>query len=326
MPRPQRIEYENAFYHVMNRGRGRQIIFHGDEYFQAFLAALAEAQQRFGCVVHAYCLMSNHYHLLIETPNANLSRIMRHINGVYTQRYNRLKQTDGSLFRGRYKAILVDQDAYLLQLSRYIHRNPVETKQPLVAQLEDYPWSSYPAFVGKAKPAAWLERETTYRLLGQKQRYRGYNHFVMQGVDEETEHFHHKGNIAAIFGDDTFKEWVYEELLPTLEAEGKSRLIRPNLTMQFVTEAVATHYRTNTAALRKVIRGPQKGNEARKVSMYLCQELTGAKLREIADYFDLKHGGSVSFINHQVRKMKKNDKGFKRNIDRLIKSLIKQET
>jgi putative transposase len=123
MPRPQRIEYENAFYHVMNRGRGRQTIFHSDEYFQAFLAALAEAQQRFGCVVHAYCLMSNHYHLLIETPNANLSRIMRHVNGVYTQRYNRLQQTDGSLFRGRYKVILVDQDAYLLQLSRYIHSN-----------------------------------------------------------------------------------------------------------------------------------------------------------------------------------------------------------
>ena len=93
MPRPQRIEYENAFYHVMNRGRGRQVIFHDDEYYQAFLDTLGEAQQRFQCVIHAYCLMGNHYHLLIETPNANLSRIMRHVNGVYTQRYNRLKHT-----------------------------------------------------------------------------------------------------------------------------------------------------------------------------------------------------------------------------------------
>jgi putative transposase len=97
MPRPQRIEYENAFYHVMNRVRGRQVIFHDDDYYQAFLDTLAEAQQRFQCVIHVYCLMNNHYHLLIETPNANLSRSMRHVNGVYTQRYNRLQKTAGGL-------------------------------------------------------------------------------------------------------------------------------------------------------------------------------------------------------------------------------------
>ena len=105
MPRPQRIEYENAFYHLMNRGRERHTIFHGDEYYLCFLETLAQAQLRFKCIVHAYCLMGNHYHLLIETPNANLGRVMRHINGVYTQRYNRLRLTDGPLFRGRYKAI-----------------------------------------------------------------------------------------------------------------------------------------------------------------------------------------------------------------------------
>ena len=105
MPRPQRIEYENAFYHVMNRGRGRQAVFHDPRYYQAFLETLAEVHQRFHCVIHAYCLMGNHYHLLLETPDANLSRIMRHINGVYTQRHNRLKKTDGALFRGRYKRI-----------------------------------------------------------------------------------------------------------------------------------------------------------------------------------------------------------------------------
>ena len=104
------------------------MIFHGDEYYHAFLETIGEVKQRFQCVIHAYCLMGNHYHLSVETPNANLGRIMRHINGVYTQRDNRLKKTDGPLFRGRYKAILIDHDAYLLQLSRYIHRNPVEMK------------------------------------------------------------------------------------------------------------------------------------------------------------------------------------------------------
>ena len=149
MPRPQRIEYKNAFYHVMNRGRARQAIFQDERYYQAFLDTLAEAYQRFHCIIHAYCLMGNHYHLLLETPNANLSRIMRHINGVYTQRHNRLKHTDAPLFHGRYKAILVDKDAYLLQRSRYIHRNPIDMKQPMVRNLHDYQWSSYPAYTAK---------------------------------------------------------------------------------------------------------------------------------------------------------------------------------
>ena len=146
MPRPERIEYEYAFYHVMNRGRGRRLIFHNEQYYQVFLETLESACERFGGIVHAYCLMGNHYHLLIETPLANLGRIMRHVNGVYTQQYNRIKKTDGSLFRGRYKALIVDADAYLLQLTRYIHRNPIDTKRPMVDELQDYPWSSYPAY------------------------------------------------------------------------------------------------------------------------------------------------------------------------------------
>jgi putative transposase len=326
MPRPLRIEYENAFYHVMNRGKGRQLVFHGDDYYHAFLETLGEAQQRFKCIVHVYCLMGNHYHLLIETPNANLSRVMRHINGVYTQRYNHLQSTDGPLFRGRYKAILIDHDAYLLQVSRYIHRNPIELKDPLVEQLEDYPWSSYPAYVGHKKPQDWLERKTIYQMSGHKQRYKGYRDFVMQGVDEETEKFHRKGNMAAVFGDKAFKQWVYEELLPELAAEDKSRIVQPDLSMQQVAEGVAVYYQTSADDLRKVCRGPQPENEARKVAMYLCQELAAAKLRDIGDYFGLNHAGSVSFITHQMRQKRREDKGFKYHVDSLIKSLINQVT
>ena len=134
MPRPLRIEYENACYHVMNRGRSKQKIFHNEEYYQVFLSTLAQAHKRFSIQIQSYCLMSNHYHLLVKTPEGNLGRAMRHINGIYTQRYNRMKKTDGSLFRGRYKAILVEEDSYQLQLSRYIHRNPIEAK--VVEQLE----------------------------------------------------------------------------------------------------------------------------------------------------------------------------------------------
>ncbi len=324
MPRPERIEYENAFYHVMNRGRARQTIFHDKDYYQIFLDTLAEAQQRFQCVVHAYCLMGNHYHLLIETPKANLSRIMRHINGVYTQRYNRLKKTDGPLFRGRYKAILVDKDTYLLNLSRYIHRNPIDMKRPLVETLEDYPWSSYPVYIGKTKAPVWLEQKAIYELLGHKQRYNGYKNFVKQGVDEQTAKFYQKGNLAAIIGNKEFKEWIYDELLPELKSEEKSRVINPDLSLNDITKAVAKFYRTSPDDIRKIVKGPQKGNEARKQAMYLCQELSGLKLKEIANYFNLSHAGSVSYITHQIRKKNSENPERQKENNRLIKYIIKQ--
>ena len=168
MPRPARIQYEDAFYHVMNRGSGKQKIFHGVKYYEAFLETLEESHNRFDAQIHAYCLMDNHYHLSIATPRANLGRIMRHINGVYTQRYNRLKRTDGPLFRGRYKAILIDEDAYLLQLGRYIHRNPAEVKGASEDKLRTFQWSSYLAYTNRASVPSWLDRDLTYRLLGQK--------------------------------------------------------------------------------------------------------------------------------------------------------------
>lgn len=161
MSRPLRIEYEGAWYHLMNRGRNRQEIFPDDHAYQVFLDTVAEAVDRYRLEVHAYCLMPNHYYLLVCTPLGNLSRIMRHVDGLYTQRYDRKEGTDGPLLRGRYKAILVDADTYLLSVSRYIHRNPVDGSRPLVDRLEDWPWSSYPAFINAARPPTWLVTGST---------------------------------------------------------------------------------------------------------------------------------------------------------------------
>jgi len=318
MPRPQRIEYENAFYHVINRGRGRQNIFHSEKYYQAFLDTLSETRQRFGCIIHAYCLMGNHYHLLLETPRANLSRIMRHINGVYTQRHNRLKNTDGSLFRGRYKSILVEQDAYLLQLSRYIHRNPIDMKRSIVDKLENYPWSSYPAYIGKVTPPDWLEQDSTFQILGAKQRFRGYKAFVKQGVDDETVKFYGKGNTAAIYGDKTFKAWIFDDLLPGLSVEEKSRVIQPFIELEKITNFVAKNYKMTVDDLRTMVKGRNSGNAPRKVAMYLCQELSDATLLKIADHFNLSHAGSVSYITHSIRQQMLIDRKFRREIEELI--------
>jgi putative transposase len=165
------------------------------------------------------------------------------------------------------------------------------------------------------KPTDVLERETIYKMLGHKQRYKGYSDFVMQGIDKDTEMFHRKGNMAAIFGDKAFKKWVYEELFPELGAERKSRIVQPDLTMQQAVDGVAAYYKTNTKDILKISRGPQTENEARKIAMYLCQELVAAKLKEIAYYFNLSHAGSVSFITHQIRQKKRKIPSYCRGLD-----------
>jgi len=146
MARPLRIEYEGAVYHVTSRGNARSDIYLSDDDRDIFLDVLGHVVDRFGWLCHAYCLMTNHFHLMIETPQANLSRGMRQLNGMYTQRFNRQHGRVGHVFQGRFKSIVVDKDAYLLELSRYIVRNPVAAG--MVDHVEDWCWSSYRATAG----------------------------------------------------------------------------------------------------------------------------------------------------------------------------------
>ncbi len=175
MARPLRIQYFDALYHVMNRGVGRNCIYQNDDQRLLFLSLLEEITLRYHVEIHAYCLMGNHYHLLIKTPFANLDRAMRHLNGVYTQRYNQLMKKDGSLFRGRYKACLIEADNYLIQVSRYIHLNPVKAK--ICKKPQDYCWSSYRFFLGLDQSPVWLQLTETLQFFGdmdQKNKYCGF--------------------------------------------------------------------------------------------------------------------------------------------------------
>src|SRR4030042_35639 len=146
MARPLRIEFPGALYHVTARGNARQDIFLDDDDRLLFCSVLERVVSRFHLLLHAYCLMNNHYHLLVETPEGNLSKGMRQINGVYTQQLNRRYNRVGHVLQGRYKAILVDKDNYLLELSRYVVLNPV--RAGLVKQPSRWAWSSYHAMVG----------------------------------------------------------------------------------------------------------------------------------------------------------------------------------
>jgi REP element-mobilizing transposase RayT/AraC-like DNA-binding protein len=163
MARPLRIEFPGAVYHVTSRGDRREPIFVDDEDRRSMLAVVEQAMARFDAQVLAYCLMGNHYHLVLNTRQANLSRLMRHLNGVTTQNFNRRHGKVGHLFQGRFKAILVDRESYLLEVCRYVELNPV--RAGIVDEPGAWPWSSFRAHVGQADPAPWLDTSGVHGFL-----------------------------------------------------------------------------------------------------------------------------------------------------------------
>ena len=182
MARPLRLEYAGAIYHVTSRGDRREDIFDDDADRRRWLEIINAVCERFNWRIHAYCLMDNHYHLVIETIDGNLSKGMRQLNGVYTQYYNRRHEYSGHLFQGRYKAIHVDKDTYLLELTRYVVLNPIRAR--MVTEVGAWPWSSYSAMVGQAEVPTWLETDWLLSQFG-KQRKRArekYIDFVREGI------------------------------------------------------------------------------------------------------------------------------------------------
>jgi len=212
MTRPLRIEFPGALYHVTSRGNARRKIFLDDEDRQAFLATMAWVVERFGWICHAYCLMDNHFHLLIETPDPNLSRGMRQLNGVYTQGFNRRHRKVGHLFQGRFKAILVERDSYLLELARYVVLNPVRARMVKVAQ--DYSWSSYRPTMGldpvpTCLSIEWLLSQFAKTKPVARQRYAA---FVQAGIGQSSPWKALKGQV--LLGSEAF----VEKMAPQLKA------------------------------------------------------------------------------------------------------------
>jgi putative transposase len=184
MARPLRIEFPDALYHITSRGDGREDIYRGDGDRGMFLRLMGEVCEGFSWWGHAYCLMTNHYHLLVETPNANLARGMRQLNGVYTQRFNDVHGRCGHVFQGRYKAIIVQKEAYLIELARYIVLNPV--RAGMVSRAEDWPWSSYRATTGEEACPNWLRRDWLLSAFDATEQaaVASYQRFVTEGVGQ----------------------------------------------------------------------------------------------------------------------------------------------
>ena len=287
MARPLRIEYEGALYHITSRGNARADIFLADEDRHLFLDVLSSVVARHNWICHAYCLMPNHYHLLIETPLPNLSRGMQLLNGIYTQKFNRQHRRSGHVFQGRFKAILVEKESHLLELARYVVLNPVRAK--MVRSACDWPWSSYRATSGQTTAPKFL---STDWLLSQFDTDRiraiaAYRRFVSQGQGLDVWESLRAGSLP---GSDSFIESMRPLLLDTpLDPNVLRRerdAARPSLRELFSNMSDKT---TRDECIYKAIR---------------CYHY---KLREVGDHLGL-HFSTVSVIANQQAKRDSNIK------------------
>lgn len=278
MSRPLRLEFAGALYHVTSRGNEKKPIYLDDADFELFLSLVAEVCQRFNWVIHAYCLMTNHYHLVIETPDGNLSRGMRHLNGVYTQRFNSKHKRVGHLFQGRYKAILVDKDSYLLELSRYVVLNPVRAH--MVDEPGDWQWSSYLVTIGKQGGFEGLGTDAILLQFGKQQdrAIEKFQIFISQGKGQEIwrdlKHQIYLGDI----------DFVEKHMVHLAKLEGKL-------------SEVPLKQRRKPA---KTLKEYQEGNTSSNDAIVAAYESGGYTMDEIAKYF----GCHYSTVSRMVAKYK----------------------
>jgi REP element-mobilizing transposase RayT len=278
MSRPLRIEYAGAVYHITSRGNEKKAVYKDDVDRETFLDTLFQVNKRYNWICHAYCLMNNHYHLIIETPDGNLSAGMRQLNGVYTQAFNKRHKRVGHLFQGRYKAILIQKDSHLLEVCRYVVLNPVRAKA--AERPEMWKWSSYQATGGKEKPHPCL---TTEWILGQFGTTRSiaveaYQTFVQSGIRQES--IWKALRAQSILGEEEFTTMLMDYLRGKRDIPELSKIQRyadrPSLQQIF---------------LEKTVQDIGKRNEKIQEAV----QRYGYRQREVADYLDM-HFTSISRI------------------------------
>lgn len=272
MARPLRIEYSGAVYHVTSRGNAKKPIFRDDKDRYKFLETLESVIKRHNWLCHTYCLMDNHYHIIIETPDGNLSKGMRQLNGVYTQAFNRRHKRVGHVFQGRYKAILIEKESYLLELCRYVVLNPV--RAGIVKKAGDWRWSSYNSIAGITKAPQYL---TVDRILGhfgsnRKEAEKNYRDIVRAGIEKGSPWENLKGQI--LLGSEGFIE-KFKDILSKKEdireiPKVQRYLSRPRIDEIMKKESI-------------------KDKRARNKQIHEAITQFGYSLKEISDYLKMHY-------------------------------------
>ena len=292
MARQLRVEYEGAFYHITSRGNQRGKIFWDDKDREGLKTILLRTKERYGYLLHGYVFMSNHYHLLIETPRANLKQVMQNINTSYTVFVNNKYQRAGHLLQGRYKAFIVDKDRYLLELGRYIHLNPVRAR--MVRRPEDFRWSSYRDYM-RGRNDGLVDTDETLAYFSKKRgiAIRRYREFVHERIGGRSPFENATGSIL---GDEGFRERVvkYLRVLPDQTAVPEIRKVTKKLGVDEVVRGVAKYYGLPEADL---LRRRRRTEGERKIAVYLSKILSGEKNVEIGSVF----GITLQAVTNAVR-------------------------
>lgn len=292
MARPLRIEYPNAYYHLTNKAENGVSLFSGEQYYQAFLNGVKEAAERFNVDLLGWCLLKHEYHLLIKTPEGNLSRFMRQVDGLYTQQYQKLKRKQGSVFKSRYKSVLFQAERYLLELSRYLHNLPKTARQNPVA----WPWSSLNFYLNNSGKDLGLKTDEVLNAFGKGASARAeYAQYVKHGSTPELIRFYSKKNQPSVLGDEKFRDRV-KGLAAVTGARGVARgaLVSKRPSTTRIVSSVADTFKVSGSSILHAARGPGSKNVPRWVAMYLCQEAGGITLQKIAGQFGLQRYGTVS--------------------------------
>ncbi|MCF8068312.1 MAG: transposase [Desulfobacterales bacterium] len=310
MSRPLRITYPGAYYHITSRGNERKNIFKSNRDREKFLEYLESAVLRYNAIIHVYCLMDNHYHLLLETPSGNLSQIMRHINGAYTTYFNTKRKRAGHLFQGRYKSILVDIDEYAKELSRYIHLNPV--RAGVVEKPEQYEWSSYKSFAGDMKAPDWLYRDFILTYFGKKKKSaeNGYKRFVEQLLNEECDSPLKNTFGSVILGSLDFINHVKDTYLSKLQENRDLPSLR-----EFSNKVELVELFNEVDNVFK-----NKPKVSRNIKMYLGQKYSGKTLKEIAQFFEIGESGISQAARRMSDRIDK-EKGLQGQVEKIIDKL-----
>jgi REP element-mobilizing transposase RayT len=299
MARQLRIEYQGAYYHVKSRGNQKQPIFLSDDDRYFFLGCLADAHAKFAIIVHAYCLMTNHYHLFVQTPQGNLSRCMHLINTRYSIYLNTKHERCGHPFQGRFKAILVDAEAYARELSRYIHLNPV--RAGIVGLPQDYEWSNFREHLALRREPAWMDTAFVLSLFGSRlAESRGrYAEFVLSAIGQVLKNPLSGAESSGILGSEAFVERIKRTYLQEKMAEPSREI--PEL-RQLKTKP-------DLSKIRDAVEGylGERNKHARRATIFITHKNTDYTLKQIGEFFGIGPSGISSACRKMRRHLAGND-------------------
>lgn len=324
MSRPLRIEYPNAWYYLMNRGRQGDEVYEDRNDYLDFLGLFHESSEMFNVRIAAYCLMPDHYYLLIQTPDANLSRFMRHLDGVYTQHFNKGHGHNGRLFQGRYKSILVDPDTCLPELLRYIHRKPLETG--LEDAVGQYPWTSHNGYVSRSEKWDWLHKDFILSMFSEQRTKRAkyYKKFVAEQNSEEITSVLEGHRLPPILGSKRFVERVKEDFPKDKRNREMPEITSPVPKIEEIKAAICEFYNIDEKELLASKRGML--NEPRNMAIFVTRRLRGDSLDSIARAFNMRKYSSVSSVVNRTQALLSRDRRVREFFEKIHFVLSKGQT